>query len=344
MMMAAAASSLHLSALLPFPPDLVRRRQRRPPRFSALRFSHPPSQPLRIMADGDPIRKWILEEGGASRITRISSVGGGCINTANRYETDVGSFFVKTNRNIGPEMFEAEAAGLDAMFSTDTIRVPKPWKVGLIPRTRGSYIIMEYIEIGSSRGSQAELGRQLGEMHKAGSTDQGFGFHMDNTIGSTPQHNPWTADWVTFFRDHRLGFQLKLIKEQYGDNDLYAKGQRLLEKLPLLLQGLDNVQPCLLHGDLWSGNVVTDSNGSPVILDPACYYGHSEAEFGMSWCAGFGPTFYDAYFKVMPKQPGFEQRTELYKLYHYLNHYNLFGSGYRSSCTNIIDSYLAVAR
>jgi hypothetical protein len=81
------------------------------------------------MADGDPIRKWILEEGGASRITRISSVGGGCINTANRYETDVGSFFVKTNRNIGPEMFEAEAAGLDAMFSTDTIRVPKPWKV-----------------------------------------------------------------------------------------------------------------------------------------------------------------------------------------------------------------------
>jgi hypothetical protein len=157
MMMAAAASSLHLSALLPFPPDLVRRRQRRPPRFSALRFSHPPSQPLRIMADGDPIRKWILEEGGASIITRISSVGGGCINTANRYETDVGSFFVKTNRNIGPEMFEAEAAGLDAMFSTDTIRVPKPWKVGLIPRTRGSYIIMEYIEIGSSRGSQVTI-------------------------------------------------------------------------------------------------------------------------------------------------------------------------------------------
>jgi protein-ribulosamine 3-kinase len=85
---------------------------------------------LVAVADGDPIRKWILEEGGgASRITRISSVGGGCINTANRYETDVGSFFVKTNRNIGPEMFEAEAAGLDAMFSTDTIRVPKPWKV-----------------------------------------------------------------------------------------------------------------------------------------------------------------------------------------------------------------------
>lgn len=139
---------------------------------------------------------------------------------------------------------------------------------------------------------------------------------MGCNIGcSTPQHNPWTADWVTFFRDHRLGFQLKLIKEQYGDNDLYAKGehvkgrqiplggillrvgihvlenasveenetflstvghphmtgQRLLEKLPLLLQGLDNVQPCLLHGDLWSGNVVADSHGSPVILDPACY-------------------------------------------------------------------------
>lgn len=105
----------------------------------------------------------------------------------------------------------------------------------------------------------------------------------------------------------------------------------------------DNVEiePCLLHGDLWSGNISSDKNGEPVILDPACYYGHNEAEFGMSWCAGFGGSFYNSYFEVIPKQPGFEKRRDLYLLYHYLNHYNLFGSGYRSSAMSIIDDYLA---
>lgn len=307
--------------------------------------SRTPVLRLKIMAESDPVLDWMMGEGRATKILRTSPVGGGCISTATRYDTDAGSFFVKTSRDTGPSMFEAEAAGLNAMHATGTIRVPKPLKVGrLSSHSRGSFIIMEFIEIGSSRGNQAELGRQLAEMHKASSSEKGFGFDVDNTIGSTPQKNPWTSDWITFFRDHRLGFQLQLIKDQYRDNDLYAKGHRLLERVPVFLKDLDTVKPCLLHGDLWSGNVATDSNGAPVVLDPACYYGHNEAEFGMSWCAGFGPAFYEAYFKVMPKQPGFEQRTELYKLYHYLNHYNLFGSGYRGSCTSIIDSYLAVAR
>jgi len=104
------------------------------------------------------------------------------------------------------------------------------------------------------------------------------------------------------------------------------------------------IEPCLLHGDLWSGNISSDKNGEPVILDPACYYGHSEAEFGMSWCAGFGGSFYNSYFEVMPKLPGFEERRDLYMLYHYLNHYNLFGSGYRSSAMSIIDDYLAILK
>jgi fructosamine-3-kinase len=236
-------------------------------------------------------------------------------------------------------MFEAEAGGLEKMWETQTIRVPKPLKVGPLPGG-GSYIVMEFIEFGS-RSSQADLGRALGEMHKAslGQSPHGFGFFMDNTIGSTHQPNTWTADWVAFFREHRLGFQLDLARRQYSENALYDKGQKLLEKLPELLGGVE-VEPVLLHGDLWSGNVASDKQGRPVILDPACYYGHSEAEFGMSWCAGFNSSFYDAYHKVIPKQPGFERRVEIYKLYHYLNHLNLFGSGYRGSCTAIIDKYV----
>ncbi|KAG6729324.1 hypothetical protein I3842_01G022300 [Carya illinoinensis] len=119
----------------------------------------------------------------------------------------------------------------------------------------------------------------------------------------------------------------------------YLIGQRLVKSMAPLFDNVA-IEPCLLHGDLWSGNISSDRSGEPVILDPACYYGHSEAEFGMSWCAGFAGSFYNAYFEVMPKQPGFEKRKDLYMLYHYLNHYNLFGSSYRSSAMSIIDDYL----
>ncbi|XP_027906368.1 protein-ribulosamine 3-kinase, chloroplastic-like isoform X2 [Vigna unguiculata] len=287
----------------------------------------------------DPVSEWILSEGKATKITKISPVGGGCINLASRYDTDAGSFFVKTNRSIGPSMFEAEALGLGAMYETGTICVPKPYKFGPLP-TGGSFIIMEFIQFGASRGYQSELGRKLAEMHKAGKSSKGYGFDVDNTIGSTPQINTWSSDWVQFYGEHRLGYQLKLLLDQFGDRTIYEKGQRLVKSIGRLFANVE-IEPCLLHGDLWSGNISSNKNGEPVILDPACYYGHSEAEFGMSWCAGFGGSFYDSYFKVMPKQPGFEERRDLYMLYHYLNHYNLFGSGYRSSAMSIIDDYLA---
>ncbi|KAH1068223.1 hypothetical protein GYH30_005972 [Glycine max] len=290
----------------------------------------------------DPVREWILSDGKAMEITKISPVGGGCINLASRYDTDAGSFFVKTNRSIGPSMFEAEALGLGAMYETGTIRVPKPYKVGPLP-TGGSFIIMEFIQFGASRGYQSDLGRKLAEMHKAGKSSKGFGFDVDNTIGSTPQVNTWSSDWVQFYGEHRLGYQLKLALDQYGDRTIYDKGQRLVKSMTPLFANVV-IEPCLLHGDLWSGNISSDKNGEPVILDPACYYGHSEAEFGMSWCAGFGGSFYNSYFEVMPKQPGFEERRDLYMLYHYLNHYNLFGSGYRSSAMSIIDDYLAILK
>ncbi|CAM8981412.1 unnamed protein product [Rhodiola kirilowii] len=312
-----------------------------PPRFSLV--SPRKLTPFAMAAmSNDSIREWILSEGKATQITRISPVGGGCINLANRYDTDVGSFFVKTNRSIGPSMFEGEALGLRLMYETGTISVPKPFKVGPLP-TGGSYIIMEFIEFGSSRGDQSVLGRKLAEMHKAGKSDKGFGFDVDNTIGSTPQINKWTSDWVEFFGEHRLGYQLKLARDQYGDSNIFEKGQRLIKNLAPLFEDVA-VESCLLHGDLWSGNISSNKKGEPLILDPACYYGHSEAEFGMSWCAGFGGSFYSSYFEVMPKQPGFEKRRDLYMLYHYLNHYNLFGSGYRSSAVSIIDDYIRILK
>ncbi|QCE02825.1 protein-ribulosamine 3-kinase, chloroplastic-like isoform X1 [Vigna unguiculata] len=319
-------SSTCFTSLPPFFPSSLTKTTKSSPKFS-------------MSMSEDPVSEWILSEGKATKITKISPVGGGCINLASRYDTDAGSFFVKTNRSIGPSMFEAEALGLGAMYETGTICVPKPYKFGPLP-TGGSFIIMEFIQFGASRGYQSELGRKLAEMHKAGKSSKGYGFDVDNTIGSTPQINTWSSDWVQFYGEHRLGYQLKLLLDQFGDRTIYEKGQRLVKSIGRLFANVE-IEPCLLHGDLWSGNISSNKNGEPVILDPACYYGHSEAEFGMSWCAGFGGSFYDSYFKVMPKQPGFEERRDLYMLYHYLNHYNLFGSGYRSSAMSIIDDYLA---
>ncbi|KAL9228950.1 hypothetical protein vseg_004475 [Gypsophila vaccaria] len=302
-------------------------------------FFRKPRAFVKCMANSeDPVLEWILTEGKATKISRTSPVGGGCINLATRYDTDAGPFFVKTNRSVGPEMFEAEALGLRLMDETNTMRVPRPYKVGSLPRG-GSYIIMEFVEFGSSRSGQSALGRKLAEMHKVGKSDKGFGFEVENTIGSTPQINTWTLDWIAFYSEHRLGYQLKLARDRYGDSLIYEKGQRLAKNLAPLFEDVV-IEPCLLHGDLWSGNITYDKDGEPVILDPACYYGHNEAEFGMSWCAGFGPSFYNSYFEMTPKQPGFEKRRDLYLLYHYLNHYNLFGSGYRSSAMSIIEDYL----
>ncbi|CAH2063290.1 unnamed protein product [Thlaspi arvense] len=297
-------------------------------------FSRPRHFALAAMSE-DPIREWILTEGKATQITKITSVGGGCINLATHYHTDAASFFVKTNRSIGPAMFEGEALGLEAMFETRTIRV------GALP-TGGSYIIMEYIEFGSSKGKQAELGRKLAEMHIAGKSSKGFGFEAKHhSCFSTPQINKWSSDWIRFYGEKRLGYQLKLARDQYGDSAIYQKGHTLIQNMASLFENVV-IEPCLLHGDLWSGNIAYDKNSEPVILDPA--YGHNEADFGMSWCAGFGESFYNAYFKVMPKQPGFDKRRDLYLLYHYLNHYNLFGSGYRSSAMSIIDDYLRMLK
>lgn len=101
-----------------------------------------------------------------------------------------------------------------------------------------------------------------------------FGFAVNNTIGGTPQPNPWTDDWVDFFRMHRLKHMLDLV----GQAGLQRKGYQLMDRIDVLFQGI-SVKPSILHGDLWSGNMAA-VDGAPAIFDPACYYGHHEAEFG----------------------------------------------------------------
>ena len=264
-------------------------------------------------------------------------LGGGCINSAVRLMDEKRAFFVKLNQASLLDMFEAESEGLQAMAQTWAIRVPRPLCSGLTGDQ--AYLVMEYIEMGQAGRQSTQLaGRQLAELHRAGW--HSFGWHRDNTIGSTPQRNTPSADWAAFFREQRLAFQLQLAAGNGYGGSLQRRGERLLQGLHHLIDHAP--QPSLLHGDLWGGNIAYDREGRPVIYDPAVYYGDREADLAMTELfGGFGQAFYDAYREAWPLAPGYSTRKTLYNLYHILNHLNLFGGGYLSQASAMIDRLLA---
>ena len=279
------------------------------------------------------IAKRISERTGAAfRLANARPVGGGCINEAYRLDGDGGPFFAKLNRADALEMFEAEADGLCDIADTGTIRVPNPVCHG----TNGdrAYLVLEHIELGHT-GSQAELGRRLAKLHAV--PQASFGWRRDNTIGSTPQLNPTSNNWVAFLREHRLDFQCRLAKR----NGLRLDGaNELLGQLDGFFAGYEP-RPSLLHGDLWSGNVAFGPGGEPVIFDPATYCGDREAEFGLAeMFGGFGSDFWEAYKAEWPLDAGYPTRKQLYRLYHTLNHFNLFGGGYGSEAEGIVGRLL----
>lgn len=269
-----------------------------------------------------------------------SAVGGGCINTAYCLGSRERRCFVKLNDAGRLGMFEAEAAGLEEMADTGTIRVPRPLCTGT---TGGrSYIAMEHIALGGqgSDGTQ-EAGHRLAAMHRASRLH--FGWDRDNTIGSTPQPNGAEKDWVEFWGRHRLGFQLDLAARNGHGGRLRDLGEQLLDALPALID--HDPVPSLLHGDLWGGNMGFDGDGHPVIFDPAVYYGDREADIAMTELfGGFGGGFYAAYNEAWELDPGYRTRKVLYNLYHILNHLNLFGTGYLGQAQDMMGRLLAQVR
>ena len=229
-------------------------------------------------------------------------------------------------------MFEAEAEGLVELRRVNAVRVPEVFGVGT--DSDGAYIEMERFALErGTEGDAATLGQQLAALHRH--TAKIHGWHRDNTIGLTPQRNLQTDDWVAFFRDQRLKFQLELAARNGYTGELQDLGNRLAERLEDLFEGYDPV-PSLLHGDLWAGNWGV-ADGVPVIFDPAVYYGDRETDIAMTQLfGGFGDAFYREYERAWPLAARSAERLELYKLYHVLNHLNLFGSGYLEQATSIL--------
>lgn len=263
------------------------------------------------------------------------SVSGGCINQGYAISDGQRTYFVKLNQASLVDMFEAEALGLRQMLETNSIRVPKPICWGT--EGNSAYLVLEWLELGrGNTQSWEKMGQQLAAMHQWVGKDA-FGWDRNNTIGSTPQINTWTAAWGEFYVEHRLGYQFGLAKRRGGH---FPNQERLLEAIPELLADRQP-QPSLVHGDLWGGNASCTVEGEPVIFDPAAYYGDREVDIAMTELFGGFPTaFYRGYNEVFPLDPGYERRKPLYNLYHILNHFNLFGGGYESQASGMIEQIL----
>ena len=275
-----------------------------------------------------------------SRVVSSEMISGGCINSAIRCDVDTGKrYFVKFNQDL-PEVFRLEADGLETLRSTAMFKIPEV--IGIGQTEAGTqFLVLEFIPPApKAKNFFDTFGRQLAQMHKANDRESRFGFHGDNFIGSNPQKNTWNKNWTEFFAVERLGFQLKLANDNgLANSDLNQRCRKLIDQLDRFI-GSQSEPPALIHGDLWSGNYLVSKDGSPVLIDPAVYYGARESEFGMiRLFGGFNSHFYNAYNESYPLTEGWEQRTEIYQLYHLLNHLNLFGASYLPQCLQILRKF-----
>lgn len=273
------------------------------------------------------------------RLCRARTVSGGCINRAVVLEGNGDAYFVKYNAAKRLEMFIAEAEGLRTLATARIVAVPDPVCWGITEDR--AFLALEYMQLGEmNRATYVELGRRLAALHRV--TQPRYGWHRDNTIGSTPQPNAPADTWTEFFRERRLGYQFGLVRRN-AHHRLATKGERLLERLGSFLADHACV-PSLCHGDLWAGNVGRTAQGEPVVFDPAIYFGDRETDLAMTELfGGFARSFYAAYREEWPLAPGYETRRTLYNLYHVLNHVNLFGQSYLIQAERMVDQLLSEA-
>jgi fructosamine-3-kinase len=262
-------------------------------------------------------------------ITDTQPVGGGCISNGHILTTQSGAtFFLKSNPNTPGDMFARESEGLSALRMSNGPTIPQVFLHG------HDFILLEDLAPAPKINEYWPLfGRQLANLHNK--TNPLFGFHHDNYIGSTRQPNTWTENGYSFFADYRLRFQVQMA-QKHG-----LLGQKDVQNVENIIKRLDNLVPpqpaSIIHGDLWSGNAITDSTGAPAIIDPATHYGWAEAELAMTTLFGSFPSnFYKAYEEIRPLDSKYFERFPIYNLYHLLNHLNIFGRGYLGQVQSIL--------
>lgn len=280
--------------------------------------------------------------GDISQLREQQLVGGGCISQAIRLRTMRGEYLLKRGGQGLPNFFGAEARGLELLAASQAVRVPAvlAWR----DQEQGAegFILLEWLAAPASTEPQAVatmLGASLAALHRVSAPT--YGLDSDNYIGATPQPNGWMESWLEFFRERRLRFQADLARRNgHLDSSRVRMMEHLLDHLDHWIDDRSS-RPSLLHGDLWSGNYLVGPGGVPAVIDPAVYYGDREAEIAFtSLFGGFPRAFYQAYLEEWPLPEEWQERRDLYNLYHLLNHLNLFGKGYIRPIDAILQRYV----
>jgi fructosamine-3-kinase len=255
----------------------------------------------------------------------FSLISGGSINTCYKVDFDNKTVFCKTNSAVKfPQLFQKEAGGLSILKSAAVIKTPGVMEV--FEEEGNQFLIMEWVEEGErSHSFWVDFGESLARMHSV--SQRFFGLDTDNYMGSVPQENNKEKAWVPFFWKHRLSPMLELCKKKTViGNRLLNRFESLAKKLPEIFE--EDRKSCLVHGDLWSGNFLCDQASSPVLIDPAVYYGHPSVDLGMTTLfGGFPKKFYDAYHYHAPLPSNHTEQWKVCNLYPLLVHVYLFGSG-----------------
>lgn len=298
---------------------------------SYLRYSGEPAEAIQALM------------GSGVRIVDEVPIGGGCISHGRilRLNNNT-SLFLKSHATTPASFFQAEADNLTLLKRYSPLTVPAPLIVG--ETLAHQYLCLEYIEAAAHQSDYWEQGgRGLATLHKESTKDAtGFGLKWDNWIGSTAQPNTHSASWKDFYVHQRLKYQVALAEQNgYIEGALRADCQRLVAHAPALLH---EPLPALVHGDLWLGNLMSDAQGAPALIDPAIYFADREVDIAMTMLFGtFDKRFYAAYQEYYPLPAGWHTRIQLYNLYHMLNHLNIFGGSYLNSVEHIVQSYLSDA-
>jgi protein-ribulosamine 3-kinase len=274
--------------------------------------------------------------GSPVRIEGAKPVAGGCLHEARRLTTSAGDFFAKWSLSGPPDIFVREASGLETLRLAGTsLVIPRVIAAREPEDGDPAFLILEYLAPGPK--DDDALGRGLALIHKHRSDR--FGFGAPSYCGATVQDNRWADRWPEFYADQRIRPLLKRI-ETRGDLPAADRSryERLLERLPALLS--KDPAPSLVHGDLWSGNVLWATRG-PALVDPACAFADREMEFGITTLfGGLSPRAFSAYEEALPFAAGWRERNPLYQLYHLLNHVVLFGGGYGAQALEIVRRFV----
>ncbi|MCM8568939.1 fructosamine kinase family protein [Gramella jeungdoensis] len=279
----------------------------------------------------EDILKQIAEENGIN-YKNSSPLSGGDINEVYLLEGQSEKFVVKLNNaSRFPGMFDAEKFGLEKLAEPKVIDIPIPFSTGIANEM--AYLILEHKDSAQRNAKFWEsFGEQMAELHKT--TAQNFGLEKDNYIGSLPQYNESKDSAAEFYINMRLQPQIKMAEEKgfhLNVSDSFFKNCELL---------IPDERPSLVHGDLWNGNYLVNSEGLPCLIDPAIAFAPREMDLGMmKLFGGFNDRIFQVYNEVFPLESDWEKRIPLWQLYYLLVHLNIFGAGYRSQVTSIIKSF-----